>query len=145
MAFSVVLKVSPRRQNHLHICALRQSGESLQNGQLEFRRWSWYFRETHKNTSVSVWACQAGSWKSTRTSCQQQNCQHWQYGLESEPFSSPQIIMYRSAFCITTSRLKCLVWSMFCCCFFTLPLDQTWVIQCRTSVKLNFTFFCVPW
>ena len=27
---------------------------------------SWYFaRETHKDTAVSVWACQAGFWKST--------------------------------------------------------------------------------
>ena len=28
--------------------------------------------------------------------------------------------------------------------FFTLPLDHTWLIHDRTSVKLNFTFFCVP-
>ena len=27
-------------------------------------------RETHKDTAVSVWACQAGFWKSTGTSCQ---------------------------------------------------------------------------
>ena len=45
--------------------------ESLQNGQLELRRRNWYFaRETHKDTAVSVWACQAGFWKSTGTSCQ---------------------------------------------------------------------------
>ena len=31
----------------------------------------WYFaQETHKDTAVSVWACQAGFWKSTGTSCQ---------------------------------------------------------------------------
>ena len=40
-------------------------------GQLELRRRNWYFaRETHKDTAVSVWACQAGFWKSTGTSCQ---------------------------------------------------------------------------
>ena len=94
---------------------------------------SWYLAE-------SVWACQAGFWKSTRTSCQQQN---WKYGLVSRPFSSPQVIMYWSAFCIVMGWLKCLVWLMFCC-FFTLPLDQTWLINDRTSVKLNFKFFCVP-
>ena len=32
----------------------------LQNGPLELRRWSWYLApETHKDTAVSVWACQA--------------------------------------------------------------------------------------
>ena len=47
------------------------SGESLQNGQLELRGRNWYFAwETHKDTAVSVWACQAGFWKSTGTSCQ---------------------------------------------------------------------------
>ena len=50
---------------------------------------------------------------STRTSCQQQTCQNWQYGLVIKPFSSPQMIMYWLAFCIVMSRLKCLVWSMF--------------------------------
>ena len=51
-------------------CLLRHSGDSLQNGQLELRRRNWYFaRETHKDTAVSVWACQAGFWKSTGTSC----------------------------------------------------------------------------
>ena len=34
-------------------------------------RRNWYFaRETHKDTAVSVWACQAGFWKSAGTSCQ---------------------------------------------------------------------------
>ena len=70
-AFSVVLKASPWRPNHLTICLLRHSGESLQNGQLELWRWNWYFAwETHKDTAISVWACQAGFWKSTGTSCQ---------------------------------------------------------------------------
>ena len=32
---------------------------------------NWYFaRGTHKDTAISVWACQAGFWKSTGTSCQ---------------------------------------------------------------------------
>ena len=70
-AFSVVLKVSPWCPNHLTIYLRCHSGESLQNGQLELRRRNWYFaRETHKDTAVSVWACQAGFWKSTGTSCQ---------------------------------------------------------------------------
>ena len=34
-AFSVVPKASPSRPNHVTICLLRHSGESLQNGQLE--------------------------------------------------------------------------------------------------------------
>ena len=70
-AFSVILKVSPWRPNHMTMCLLHHSGESLQNGQLELGRQNWYFAwETHKDTAVSVWACQAGFWKSTITSCQ---------------------------------------------------------------------------
>ena len=70
-AFSVVPKASPWRPNHVTICLLRHSGESLQNGQLELRRRKCYFaRETHNDTAVSVWACQVGFWKSTGTSCQ---------------------------------------------------------------------------
>ena len=69
--FSVVPKASPWCPNHLTICLLRHSGELLQNGQLKFWRRNWYFAwETHKDTAVSVWACQAGFWKSTGTSCQ---------------------------------------------------------------------------
>ena len=68
-AFSVGPKASPWCPNHVTICLLRHSGESLQNGQLELWRRNWYFaRETHKDTAVSVWACQAGFWKSTGTS-----------------------------------------------------------------------------
>ena len=60
-AFSVIPKASPWRPNHVTICLLRHSGESLQNGQLELRRQNWHFaRETHKDTAISVWACQAG-------------------------------------------------------------------------------------
>ena len=70
-AFSVVPKASPWHPNHVIICLLRHSGESLQNGQLELWRRIWYFaRETHKDTAVSVWACEAGFWKSTGTLCQ---------------------------------------------------------------------------
>ena len=63
-AFSVVPKVSPWRPNHVTMCLLRHSGESLQNGQLELRRRNWYFaRETHKDTAVSVWYWQILHWQ----------------------------------------------------------------------------------
>ena len=76
--FSVVPKVLPWRPNHMTICLLRHSGESLQNGQLELWRWNWYFAwETHKDTAVSVWACQAGFWKSTGIPRGLQNRTHW--------------------------------------------------------------------
>ena len=81
-AFSVVPKVSPRHPNHVTICLLRHSGESLQNGQLELRRRNWYFsRETHKDTAVSVWACRAGFWKSTGTSRQLRSKTHMVFQL----------------------------------------------------------------
>ena len=70
-AFSVLPKMSPWHPNHVTICLLHHSGESLQNGQLELWRCNWYFaQETHKDTAISVWACQAGFWKSNGTSCQ---------------------------------------------------------------------------
>ena len=76
-AFSVVPKVLPWSPNHMTICLLRHSGESLQNGQFKLRRWNWYFAwETHKDTAVSVWACQVGFWKSTWTSCQLRSKAH---------------------------------------------------------------------
>ena len=76
-AFSVVPIASPWRPNHVTICLLRHSGESLQNGQRELWRWNWYFaRETHKDTAVSVWACQAGFWKRPGTLCQLQSKPH---------------------------------------------------------------------
>ena len=55
-AFSVVPKASPWRPNHVTICLLRHSGESLQNGQLELRRRNWYVaRETqHGYSRVSL-------------------------------------------------------------------------------------------
>ena len=31
---------------------------------------TYFAQETHKDTAISVWACQAGFWKSTGTSCQ---------------------------------------------------------------------------
>ena len=53
-AFSVVPKASLWRTNHVTICLLGHSGESLQNGQLELRRRNWYFaRDTHKDTLYS--------------------------------------------------------------------------------------------
>ena len=76
-AFSVELKALPWCPNHMTICLLCHSGELLQNGQLELRRWNWYFAwETHKDTAISVWACQSGFWKSTGTSCQLQSKPH---------------------------------------------------------------------
>ena len=76
-AFSVVPKASPWCPNHVTICLLCHFGELLQNGQLELQRQNWYFaQETHKDTAVSVWACQAGFWKSTRTLCQLQSKPH---------------------------------------------------------------------
>ena len=76
-AFSVVPKVSPWHPNHVTICLLCHSGESLQNGQLDLWRQNWYFaRETHKDTAVSVWACQEGFSKSTGTSCQLRSKPH---------------------------------------------------------------------
>ena len=66
-----MLSPSKWKKNHVTICLLRHSGESLQNGQLELRRRHWYFaRDTHKDTAVLVWARQAGFWKSTGTLCQ---------------------------------------------------------------------------
>ena len=77
-AFSVIPKTSPWCPNHVTICLLCHCGESLQNGQLELRRWNWYFaRETHKDTAVSVWACQAGFWKSTGSPWVLRNRTHW--------------------------------------------------------------------
>ena len=70
-AFSVILKASPWHPNHVTICLLHHSRQSLQNGQLELRRRNWYFAwETHNDTAISVWACQVGFWKITGTSCQ---------------------------------------------------------------------------
>ena len=75
--FSVVPKASPCCLNRVTICLLHHSGESLQNGQLELWRRNWYFaRETHKDTAVSVWACQDGFWKRTRTLCQLRSKPH---------------------------------------------------------------------
>ena len=76
-AFSVILKALPWHPNHVTICLLCHSGESLQNGQLKLRRWNRFFaQETHKDTAMSVWACRAGFWKSIGTSCQLQSKPH---------------------------------------------------------------------
>ena len=46
-------------------------------------------------------------------------------------------------YCDESTEVSCLINVFFFVFFFTLPLDQTWLIHDRTSVKLNFTFFCV--
>ena len=101
-AFSVVPKASPWCPNHMTIWLLHHSGESLQNGQLELWRQNWYFaRETHKDTAVSVWACQAGFWKSTGTSCQLRSKPHavfhgvWEITL-TEVLTTQMGVMRRS-------------------------------------------------
>ena len=69
------IAMMPKSRDHMPTTSL--SGESLQNGQLELWRRNWYFaRETHKDTAISVWACQAGFWKSTGTSCQLRSKPH---------------------------------------------------------------------
>ena len=90
-AFSVIPKASPWCPNHVTICLLRHSGESLQNGQLELRRRNWYFaRETHKDTAVSVWACQAGFWKSTGIPWSLWNRTHWSAHYTNERDAAQQ-------------------------------------------------------
>ena len=48
-------------------------------------------QETHKDTAISVWACQAGFWKSTGTSCQLRSKPHavfhgvWEIALTEVP------------------------------------------------------------
>ena len=72
--------MTPKSRDHMPTA--RHSGESLQNGQFELRRRNWYFaRETHKDTAVSVWACQAGFWKSTGTSCQLRSANPMRYSM----------------------------------------------------------------
>ena len=110
--FSVVPKASPWRPNHVTICLLRHSGESLQNGQLELRRRNWYFaRETHKVTAVSVWACQAGFWKSTGTSCQLRSKPHAVYSMGFEKSHSLKCSLHKWAWCSAarkSARLNCI-------------------------------------
>ena len=63
LSAQTIIKIWSSEYNfcHVTICLLHHSGESLQNGQLELQRRNWYFAlETHKDTAVSVWACQAG-------------------------------------------------------------------------------------
>ena len=106
--FSVVPKASPWRPNHVTICLLRHSGESLQNGQFELQRRNWYFaRETHKDTAVSVWACQAGFWKSTGTSCQLRHVVSMGFAKSH----SPKCSLHKQAWCSAarkSARLNCI-------------------------------------
>ena len=74
-AFSVIPKALPWRPNHMIICLLGHSGESLQNGQLKLRRRNWYFaRETHKDTAVSVWACLLKEYRNIMSALKQTPC-----------------------------------------------------------------------
>ena len=75
-AFSVVPKASPYAQitwpyaYYVTLGSRCKMANSSSEDEADKRR-SWYFaRETHKDTAVSVWACQAGFWKCTGTSCQ---------------------------------------------------------------------------
>ena len=110
-AFSVIPKASPWRPNHVTICLLRHSGELLQNGQLELWRWNWYFaRETHKDTAVSVWACQAGFWKSTGTSCQLRS-KPMRYSMGFVKLHSLKCSLHKWAWCSAarkSDRLNCI-------------------------------------
>ena len=109
-AFSVVPKASPWRPNHLTICLLRHSGESLQNGQLELRRRNWQFaRETHKDTAVSVWACQAGFWKSTGTASKSASKQNpMQYSMGFAKSHSLKCSLHKWAWCSAARKSACL-------------------------------------
>ena len=61
------IAMTPKSRDHMPTTA-------LQNGQLKLWRRNWYFAwETHKDTAISLWACQAGFWKSTWTLCQLQH------------------------------------------------------------------------
>ena len=107
-AFSVVPKVSPWRPNHVTICLVRHSGESLQNGQLELRRRNWYFsRETHKNTAVSVWTCQAWFWKSTGTACQLRSKPHAVFHGVCE-IALTEVLTTQMGAARKSARLKCI-------------------------------------
>ena len=112
-AFSVVPKASPWRPKHVTICLLRHSGESLQNGQLELRRQNWHFaRKTHKDTAVSGWACQAGFWKTTGTSCQLRSKTPWmQYSMGFAKSHSLKCSLHKWAWCGAarkSARLNCI-------------------------------------
>ena len=115
-AFSVIPKASSRRPSHVTICLLHHSGESLQNGQLKLWRRNWHFaRETHKDTAVSVWACQAGFWKSTRISASKQNPMRYSMGFAKS--HSLKCSLHKWARCGTarkTAHLNCINLIHFC-------------------------------
>ena len=115
--------MTPKSRDHMPItsfwgvaakCLVRHSGESLQNGQLELRRRNWYFaQETHKDTAVSVWACQAGFWKSTGTSCQLWSKPHCgiPWGLRNRTHWSARYTTYGRDWCGAarkSARLNCI-------------------------------------
>ena len=69
----------PKSRDHMPTSTTSLWGVAAKNGQLELWRRNWYFaRETHKDTAILVWACQAGFWKSTGT----------QWGLRNHTHSS---------------------------------------------------------
>ena len=110
-AFSVVPKASPWCPNHVATCLLRHSWESLQNGQLELRRRIWYFaQETHKDTAVSVWACQAGLIPEHRVSFDM-----W-YSMGFAKSHSLKCSLHKWAWCDAarkSARLNCINLSIF--------------------------------
>ena len=61
-----------------------------------------FARETHKDTAVSVWACQAGFWKSTGTSCQLRSKNPMRYSMRfaksalTEVLATQMGVMWRS-------------------------------------------------
>ena len=73
-AFSVVPKASPWRPNHVTYvtlgshCKMANSSSEDETDTLPERH--------SKDTAVSVWACRAGFWKSTGTSCQLRSKPH---------------------------------------------------------------------
>ena len=94
-------------------CLLRHSGELLQNGQLELRRWNWYFaQETHKDTAISVWASQAGFWKSTGTSCQLRHAVF--HGVCEITLTEVLATQMGMMWCSKTARLNCINLIHFC-------------------------------
>ena len=66
--------------------------------------------ETHKDTAVSVWACQAGFWKSTGTSCQLQS-KPMRYSMGFAKSHSLKCSLHKWAWCDAarkSARLNCI-------------------------------------
>ena len=111
------LSYRKRRHDTQIICLLRHSGESLQNGQLELWRRNWHFaQETHKDTAVSVWACQAGFWEYRNiVSASTQNPMRYSMGFAKS--HSLKCSLHKWAWCGTarkSARLNCINLIHFC-------------------------------